>query len=50
MRGAYLSHAYKGAGNEAILMSNIDADSPREGDLDEKIRALVRALEVFVSE
>ncbi|MCL4216335.1 MAG: serine hydrolase [Candidatus Hydrogenedentes bacterium] len=50
MRGAYLSHAYEGAGNEAILMSNIDADSPREGDLDEKIRALVRALEVFVSE
>ena len=48
MRGAYLSHAYTGVNDEAILMSNIDADSPREGDVDEKMTAIVRALEGFI--
>lgn len=50
VRGAYLSHAYKGVENEAIVMSNIDADSPREGNLDETIGAFVRALEEFIAE
>ncbi len=50
MRGAYLSHVYKGVDDEAILMSNIDADSPREGDVDEKIRAVVLALEDFIGD
>lgn len=48
MRGAYLSHAYTGVNDEAILMSNIDADSPRTGDVDEKMTAIVRALEKFI--
>ncbi len=49
MRGAYLSHAYRGAENEAIVMSNIDADSRVEGELDDQIRALVPALETFIA-
>ena len=50
MRGAYLSHVYKGVDDEAIMMSNIDADSPREGDVDEKMRAIVLALEDFIAD
>lgn len=49
MRGAYLSHVYTGVDDEAIMMSNIDADSPREGDVDEKMRAIVLALEEFIA-
>ena len=50
VRGAYLSHAYKDADNEAMVMSNIDADSPREGDVDEKMQAIVQALEELIAD
>ncbi len=50
VRGAYLAHAYTDGDNESILMSSIDADSPREGTLDENISAFVRALEAFIAE